>query len=637
MRRQTHQRLVTAAQITAILSIIGWVIGNVITVMTIPQSEEVTFNGWLLLMPFGALVGWGLALGAPYLWRLAPRPEARVFRLVYSGSSDWSDEVARKALLHLAQRIGGMGITWARDGAGVGCWLSVRRDEAVLMRLVAETFPEGNLEPDRLPLRAGQVLLKLKKPLASPYALFEVCPEGLEGVYTYWHNEDSATVAVWGPAAGEIAETYTHPGDRAPGSEQELRHPLYTGHNPWPQLPVFPSSVGNSALAAVSPISRLAPLLRLDQGAGQTSLKLGSDDTGALVGFPLAGFKDAQTVQIVGDEAATVTGNLICQAVAAKQPVFLIDGEGSVAAQISRRLNREIALGEVLDCDLSRPAQSRFRLNPFYLPEDKTLWPQTVRLWRRYLRDLGVTLGGLGQVAYRHTLVAVTLTALAAWARELEMDPTGLLDALEQPNFLTRLDEIGWEEKLLGTDIWHWWQAEGRFAPAFDVQGRLGHLRQRLAGLLQLPEYRVLWRAPYLSPEEPLRASQSLIWRFSAGRRRLHPFAQGQLLALTNMLLTQRAAPQPTLVVFHGYHPVQWVESIRQVPSARLLLAGHSATDLPALPTEATTRIISRLGREDAQQIQVPDVRPSDLRRLPVGRLIVQQGHQVSTVTLEAA
>ena len=43
--------------------------------------------------------------------------------------------------------------------------------------------------------------------------------------------------------------------------------------------------------------------------------------------------------------------------------------------QLSRRLLREMAAGRVLVCDVERPAQSRFRLNPLWLPADAAYWP----------------------------------------------------------------------------------------------------------------------------------------------------------------------------------------------------------------------------------------------------------------------
>ena len=104
---------------------------------------------------------------------------------------------------------------------------------------------------------------------------------------------------------------------------------------------------------------------------------------------------------------------------------------------------RELARQEALLCDLDRPAQSQLRLNPFWLPRERETWPSILDSWRLWLRELGVTAGGLGPEAYRHTLTAVTLTAKAALERGLTFDPSGLRQALEAPEFLSSLDHNG--------------------------------------------------------------------------------------------------------------------------------------------------------------------------------------------------
>ena len=75
-----------------------------------------------------------------------------------------------------------------------------------------------------------------------------------------------------------------------------------------------------------------------------------------------------QLLQITGQATETVVINLVQQAVQANRPVLLLDGQGVVTTRLARRLLREVATERVLLCDVERPAQSRFRLNPLWLP-----------------------------------------------------------------------------------------------------------------------------------------------------------------------------------------------------------------------------------------------------------------------------
>jgi hypothetical protein len=332
-----------------------------------------------------------------------------------------------------------------------------------------------------------------------------------------------------------------------------------------------------------------------------------------------------------------VTISLVCQAVQAGLPTMLFDGRGTVAVQLSRRLLREIAAGRVLVCDVERPAQSRFRLNPLWLPGEEQYWPAILSgAWSDWLRELGVTVGGLGQAAYRHTLVATMLIALTAARRELALEVRSLRDTLTSPNFLSLLDETIFPTGVVDAETWAWWLAEGRRTSNFDAHLRLGHLRERLSALLELPEYGVLWRGPYLDPLAALNDGVcGLFWRVPDPRRRLHPYLTSQLLALRTLLTVWPAKP-PLVIILHEVEVGAWARQLAAFPGARVVVAGERATLLSTLP-RATTLVISRLKEaKDAEAIQerLPEVSAADLRRLPPTRLLVQRGQVWGTVEL---
>ena len=75
--------------------------------------------------------------------------------------------------------------------------------------------------------------------------------------------------------------------------------------------------------------------------------------------------------------------------------------------------------------------------------------------WLEWLRELGVTPAGLGLNAYRHTVMAVVLTALIAAKKNLTLDPVGLRDALQVPDFLTVIEDD--LSQIVGAELWQWW------------------------------------------------------------------------------------------------------------------------------------------------------------------------------------
>ncbi|MEM7028981.1 MAG: hypothetical protein AAF629_05270 [Chloroflexota bacterium] len=624
MRRRTQQKLILISQIATIVGIVLAALWNSGSVLF--DLPNLGYTSLLAPLPGGIL--WGLALVAPRLMALSSSPEENSYRLVYSSEADWSDEIARQALFNLAQTLGGLVIIWARDGQGIGCWLTVPHSDEVLQRLVAETFPNGHLEKDQPPeCGVGCVILRTKTDLLNPDRLCE--RPGIDGVCYRWLSEETAVVSIWGSQAEMISCEYARKRDCLLETGSSLQSPPYVGQNPWPQLPSFPPSPAHSGLAAISHLSLTEPTLRVSYPA----LTLGEDEEGQSVGFGLPDLTEAQEVQVIGQHTVQVTSDLAYQAIREQIPVFLLDGEGTVIRHLSKHLSREIATGRILTCDLERPAQSRFRLNPFWLPNETAAWPVVTTLWRYWLRSLGVTVGGLGQTAYRHTQLAVILTALAARERELEMDPTGLSEALAQPDFLTQV-ESELAKTLFDEPTWQWWQTEGRSAPRFDVHQRLGHLRERLTRLLTIPQYQVLWQAPYLDLADSLAQHQSLFWRFAGENTQFQPFMQGQLLALINALNTKKRS-SPVLVILHHWSCQDWLQPLSTLACVRLII---SQKDLATWPSQVspTTRVISRLDRESANNISLAQLRPTDLRRLPPGQLIVQRNKRIGTVTMEA-
>jgi hypothetical protein len=243
----------------------------------------------------------------------------------------------------------------------------------------------------------------------------------------------------------------------------------------------------------------------------------------------------------------------------------------------------------------------------------------------------------LGQIAYRHTQVAVVLTALVAAQRRLPLDVPGLREALLAPDFLPLVDEAVWTDGgLLTDDIWTWWQTDGRRTTSFDTHLRLAHLRDRLGALLELPEYSVLWRAPYLDPLAATSGGQSLFWRLPDSRRRLPPYVSSQLLTLSS-LLTVWPEEQPPLLIFLHELPVEgWITRLRAFPSARLIVSTDQVVRPRANGIKPTALLLSRLSGEDAARMEpaLPGIRAADLRRLPPNRLIFKQGDDICTVDM---
>ncbi|MCP4519397.1 MAG: hypothetical protein GY824_29725, partial [Delftia sp.] len=419
--------------------------------------------------------------------------------------------------------------------------------------------------------------------------------EGIEGVYYRWRTDSTATVALWGPGANEAARQFAD--DLLPGEGKSLRRPAFGGDNPWPDLPPFPPSQANPGLAAVSRLERLSPALRVEGMA----VVAGQDAEGHQVGFSRPDLEDLRTLRVLGRTAEPVVVNMARQAVQAGIPVLLLDGSGTVVSKLAQILLREMAAGRLLLCDVDRPAQSRFRLNPLWLPADGAdSWPDILAAVMAWLRELGVTPAGLGRTAYRHTRVAVVLAALVAAGQGLALDVPFLRRTLAEPDFLAMLDGETLPDggRLLDTETWNWWLNEGRGTQSFDVRHRLGHLQGRLEALLELPEYELLWQGPYLDPLA-VAGGVSLFWRLTDPKRRLRPYISSQLLAI-DTLLRVWPATHPLLIFVHELNIGQiWVERFRALPAARLVLAAERMSSLPAM-AEPTTLLISRLWKEDA-------------------------------------
>lgn len=584
-----------------------------------------------LLLPLPGLLLWLAMLAAP-LWQIQTTAACtETYRLVYNAPPGWDDAPARTALLNLVQSGVVLEIIWAGDGEGIGCWLAVSGYGPVLERLAGDVFPEGRLEPDDPPRPGpGAAVLAWTKPPPPPVTLCGLA--GIDGVYYRRRGPQTAIVALWGPKVGEALQDWARPDDLLPASGPPLFKPPFRAANPWPELPPFPASEGNPGLAAVSKLVRVGPVLR----ATGRSLLLGRDGTGQPVGFNLPELAALRTAWLVGQAAAPLAVELTCRAVERfRLPVVFIDGRGDPSAGLARRLLREIAAGRVALCDVERPGQARHRLNPLWLPPDDRLWPDILTgPWLAWLRELGVTPGGLGRDAYRYTVAAVLLTGLASARQGLELDAPGLRDNLLAPDYLRLLDETHCPSGLPDEETRAWWLNEGRHTPAFDAHLRLGHLRERLSGLLKLPEYGLLWRGPYLDPQAALQNGLlGLVWRAPDRRGRLRPYLSSQLAALS-ALLAARPADRPVLVILFEAAAGQWPVRLAAYPAARLLIAGERPPRPDSLPPPDTL-LVSRLDRDAAAELAArfpPQVRPSDLRRLPPGRLVVRQGEAWGTV-----
>jgi hypothetical protein len=557
------------------------------------------------------------------------------YRLVYDTGPAWEDDRARRGLLGLVKAgAAGLAITWVRDGNGLGCWISIPTDYAgVLARMVANVFPGGQLEPDSPP-QPGQGLVLLHCQTTPPGLIDLGRMQGIDGVYYRWRSQDTATLVLWGPEAEAATGPWAQPEAWLVGEGVALLRPAFIGDNPWPELPPFPPSEHNPALVATTRLERLAPALRVSRPA----LILGQDGAGYPLGFDLPALDRLRHLRIVGQAAEAGVIDLAAQAIRAKVALLLLDGRGSAVARLNRQLFRELAREEVRVCDVERPALSRFRLNPLWLPAEPQGWPDVFTTgWLPWLRELGVTPAGLGQAAFRQTQAAVILTAMAAAGRNLALDVPGLRDALTEPEFLGLLDEatLPGASAALGEAGWTWWLAEGRSVPNFEAHVRLGHVRDRLNALLALPAYEMLWQPPYLDPRQ---ADQvSLLWRLPDPRRRLRAYVTSQLLAISTLLAVWPEA-QPLLIILHELPGLAgWCRRYLTHPAVRLVQAG---TRLPegGLEPEPATWLMSRLHRDDAGTMaaRLDGIGAADLRRLPDGRWLLRQGQAVATLEAQA-
>lgn len=631
MKQETYRRLSLAAKLLLVAGLGAALLWNLLNLLY-------ELKGWWLavVLPLPGLFSWLGVLAIPALSARSKASHPHTYRLLYSAPEGWRDNRARQTLLTLIRSGTGLDIIWARDGDEVGCWLAVANYGGVLERLVRDVFPNGALETAAPPeIGQGVVILRWRKDLVDIPSPAEMCgQEGIEGVYFRWRSEKTATVALWGAAAGEVARQFARPEDLLPGQGQGLLTPPFSGDNPWPDLPSFPLPAQYPGLAAISPLERVAPALRIN---GASALIIGQDAGAQPIGFTLPGLDGVQLLQITGQAAELVVITLVQQAVQARQPVLLLDGRGVVTTRLARRLLREVATERVLMCDVERPGQSRFRLNPLWLPpEAGARFKALSGGWPAWLREQGVTAAGLGLAAYRHTQVAVMLTALVSTERGMALDVPGLREALLAPDFLKLVDEATWAGKgLLDDDIWGWWQTEGRQTSSFDMHLRLAHLRDRLGALLDLPEYSVLWRGPYLDPVATVGAGKSLFWRLPDPRRRLPVYIASQLLAL-NTLLTAWPQERPLLVFLHELETGTWVERLASFPNIRLVLS----TEQPgskSLPAQPASLLLSRLEGDVPGwlQAELPDVRVTDMRRLPPKRLVLKRGNEICTVDLQ--
>jgi hypothetical protein len=627
VKRATHHRLSLIAKFSLAAGLVGAVAWNLIA-----SLSEVGIWWPAVMLPLPGLFIWlGLAMWPVFSGRRAS-PHPHSYRLLYGTPPGWTDERVRQALLTLLKSGTGLDLIWARDGDDIACWLTIAGYPGVLERLVRDVFPNGVLEPSAPPeLGRGAVILHWQAEAPTPLELCQVA--GLDGVYFRWLSETTAIVAIWGAAAGEVAHQLARPEEVLPGHGPTLRSPKFSGDNPWPALPPFPKTDTYPGLSAVSTLAQSALALRLN---GRPALKLGQDSEAHPVGFNLPELDGLQLLHITGQATEGVVINLVQQVVRANRPVLLLDGQGVVTTRLARRLLREVATERVLLCDVERPAQSRFRLNPLWLPPAAEARAAALSTgWPAWLREQGVTAAGLGLAAFRHTQVAVMLTALVAQERGLALDVPGLCEALQAPDFLKLVEAGTWAGRgLLDEALWGWWQSQGQMTTSFDMHLRLAHLRDRLSALLDLPEYSVLWRGPYLDPMAALGSGQSLFWRLPDPRRRLSAYVISQLLAL-NTLLTAWTETNTPVIFLHELRVGDWLERLVAFPNARLIL---SEARPPANPNsvQPSSLLLSRMDEVPVWlQQPLPEIRQTDLKRLPPDRLLFKCGEELCTVDLK--
>ncbi|MCP4995190.1 MAG: hypothetical protein GY934_15640, partial [Gammaproteobacteria bacterium] len=526
LKQDTHRRLIGLMQW---LTLVGLGLVGIWNLLCLWLG----LNVWWLafIFPLPGLTGWAASLLAPRFLAKTTSP-VHTYRLLYSTAPYWDDSRVRQALLTLIQSGVSLDIIWAYDAQEIGCWLAVSGHKQVLERMIPDILLNGSLEATPYPDIGQGVTVLHWQDLENVPEPAELCLEnGVEGVYFRWQSDTAAIVAIWGARARQVADKLAQPGAVLPGQGQGLMSPQFMGDNPWPNLPRFPSSERFPGLSAVSRLERVAPGLRVN---GRPALVVGQDSEGQKAGFALPNLDGMQLLRVVGQATNQVVIGLIQQAVQVNRPVMVLDGHGAIVTRLAHQLLREVATEKILICDVDRPAQSGFRLNPLWLPDPNPAWLKAMSSnWSGWLRELGVTPGGLGQITCQHTQAAVFLTALATTQRNLILDPPGLRGALLSPEFLTAMgaDQVSVCRGVLDDTVWDWWLSEGLETDVFDTNLRLAHLRDRLGALLELPEYSVLWQGPYLNPLTAASNAQSLLWRLPDPRNRLAVYITSQLLA----------------------------------------------------------------------------------------------------------
>ncbi len=642
MRERSYERWLSGSQAGIITGLIMGLFWNVLGGLFITSPAW-----WILaILPLPGILSWSVARTWPIILPKLMSRERQSFRLTYDVPPDWDDRPLRKALLNMI-RIGdgAIDLIWARDGQGFGCWVLFGSCcPAVFERILEDMVPGGSMEKDEAPtigagvvvLRWDAKLIKQHGPVPEPS---ELCREaGVDGLLFRWLDEHTASVAIWGPNASKVIRRWVKASGTIQDAGDRLLYPIFTGDNPWPDMARFPLSQTNPGLSSVSRVQLHSAVLRLNGTDKRNHIVVGQDGQGYDVGFSLPDLDGMrETVRVFGHESGEIVTVLVRQFIQRGKPVLLLDGEGGLSAGLNRLLLREVADKQVLVCDVERPAaQSGFRLNPLWLPGDQTLWPGLFSTgWQEWLAALGVNIGGLGRDAYYHTQVAVVATAALAAQRNLTLDAVTLSEALETPDFLNRVGgDLTNGEQLLGEEIWQWWLKQGQTTSNFDVHMRLGHLRERLNRLLDLPEYRMLWRRPYLDALEAVKNGQSLIWRLPDRRKRLRGYVTSQLLAISTLLAAYSSETVPLVIILHELPAAEsWVSNLSSSPGARLLVSGLQVGNRPL----QGTLLLSRLQRDDAEHVPkslAEEIRASDLRRLPDRRLIMCARGETATLDI---